>query len=461
MDGAERVPPARFLLPLLISVIAALAFNAWVLDPAHFFFADDWGWLERAQFHPWQETVHLFPTALYNDRPVGELLIRGLYDMFWLRHGAWNQVWLALHALNIALFVLLARHWLPPLRLALAGVLAACWFSTLTAVQWIGAAFDLVGATLVLGTLLAYQHAVLGGGRRWPWLLLSVVLHLAAIRTKEFALGMVAVLAVWEFVLLRRDGLRERCVRLAPHLLLAAVFVVRYATLYRTQHAALESGAYGLSLTASGLLEGIGWYFAQAFYAFVPGSNETHIGIGLAFAACVAALACCSRVGIASLLSAMILMAAVLLLGKQRHPLYLYVPHFFIALALCAPFQRRRLADAALALLVALLLYWPVHTGFLRDARNFVLIKGGYSKTLFYDYATLMQRGKPASPVTIAVSEAYFDPFSWGSGDALRIYHDDKSIQVRILVAKEGVDPCADAAGSCFVERQGHLTRVR
>ena len=192
MDGAERVPRARFLLPLLISVIAALAFNAWVLHPAHFFFADDWGWLERAQFHPWQETVHLFPTALYNDRPVGELLIRGLYDMFWLRHGAWNQVWLALHALNIALFVLLARHWLPPLRLALAGVLAACWFSTLTAVQWIGAAFDLVGATLVLGTLLAYQHAVLGGGRRWPWLLLSVVLHLAAIRTKEFALGMVA-----------------------------------------------------------------------------------------------------------------------------------------------------------------------------------------------------------------------------------------------------------------------------
>ena len=50
MDEAERVPRARFLLPLLIAVIAALAFNAWVLDPAHFFFADDWGWLERDAF---------------------------------------------------------------------------------------------------------------------------------------------------------------------------------------------------------------------------------------------------------------------------------------------------------------------------------------------------------------------------------------------------------------------------
>ena len=461
MVEAERRPRWRLLLPLLIAVGSALAFNAWVLDSAHFFFADDWGWLERAQFRPWRETIHLFPTALYNDRPVGELLIRGLYDLFWLRHGAWNQVWLALHALNIALFVLLARPWLPPMRLALAGVLASCWFSTLTAVQWVGAVFDLVGATLVLGTLLAYQHAVLGGGRRWLWLLLSVVLHLAAIRTKEFALGLVAVLAIWEFGLLRRDGLRERCLRLAPHAMLAALFVFRYAILYRTQHVALESGAYGLSLTASGLLEGIGWYFAQAFYAFVPGSNETHIGVGIAFACCVVAFSCCSRVGIASLVSAMVLMAAVLLLGKQRHPLYLYVPHFFIALALCAPFRHRRLADVALALIVATLLYWPSHTGFLRDARNFALIKGGYSKTLFYDYASLMQHGKPQSPVTIAVSETYFDPFSWGSGDAVRIYHDDKSIQVRVVALQEGVDPCAEDGGSCFVEREGRLVRVR
>ncbi|HTM71223.1 MAG TPA: hypothetical protein VL118_10220 [Luteimonas sp.] len=461
MAAADRAARPGVLLPLLAVVAAALAFNAWVLDPAHFFFADDWGWLDRAHFRPWQETIHLFPTALYNDRPVGELLIRAMYRMFWLRHGAWNQAWLALHALNAGLLVLLARPWLPPFRAALAGVLAACWFSTLTAVHWIGAVFDLVGATLVLGTLLAYQHAVLSQGRRWPWLALSVVLHLAAIRTKEFALGMVAVLAIWEFVLLRRDGWRERCLRLSPHVLLAAVFVVLYAMLYREQHTALENGAYGLSLTATSVLEGIGWYFAQAFYAFVPGSNETHVGIGFAFAAAVVVVACCSRAGIASLASAAVLMAAVLLLGHQRHPLYLYVPHFLIAIALCAPFPRRRVADVVLALLVALLLYWPVHTGFLRDARNFVLIKGGYSKTLFYDYAALAQQGKPVSPVTIAVSETYFDPFSWGSGDAVRLYHDDDAMEVSVVALQAGVDPCADAAGSCFVERKGHLARVK
>ena len=96
-------------LSLLVAVLAALLFNRWVLDSAHFFFADDWGWLERAQFGPWQATIHLLPNAIYNDRPVGELLIRGMYRLFWLRHGAWNQLWWCLHALNVALLVLLLR----------------------------------------------------------------------------------------------------------------------------------------------------------------------------------------------------------------------------------------------------------------------------------------------------------------------------------------------------------------
>ena len=459
-DAGRPASDLRQWLAMSIAVVAALWFNAWVLDPAHFFFADDWGWLARVHFHEWTETVHLLPNALYNDRPVGELVIRGFYRAFWLRHGAWNQAWWVVHALNVALLMLLARPWLPTYRLLLAGLLSACWFSTLTAVHWIGAVFDLVGATLVLGTLLAYQHAVLSADRKWPWLLLSLVLHVAAIRTKEFALGLVAVLAIWEFVLLRRGAIRERCIRLLPHAIVAAVFLARYAWLYRHQHAALDGGAYGLTLTAASVIEGIGWYFAQAFYAFVPGSNQTHVFAGLCFAALAAVLAGCSRAGIASFAVAGVLVSAVLLLGSQRHPLYLYVPHFFVAIALVAPFPQRRLAGVATTLLVLVLLSWPAYTGFLRDARHFVLVKGAYSKSLFYDYARLMQHDKPTSPMTIAVAETYFDPFSWGDGDAVRLYHDDKALKVRIVGLQAGGDPCGDQAGSCFVERHGRLTRV-
>ena len=68
-----------------------------------------------------------------------------------------------------------------------------------------------------------------------------------------------------------------------------------------------------------------------------------------------------------------------------------------------------------------------------------------------------MQHDTPASPVTIAVSEVYFDPFSSGSGSALRILHADNTISVQVVALQQGVDPCATALGSCFVEQRGHL----
>lgn len=451
----------RLLPPMAISIVAALIFNYWVTDPAHFFFADDWGWLNRAQFQSWRETIHLLPEAVYNDRPVGELVIRGLYRLFWLRVDAWNQIWLLLHALNVALLVLLARPWLPPNRLLLAGVLGACWFSALTAVHWVGAVFDLLGATLVLGAVLSYQHAVLRAGRRWFWLVLAFLLHFAAIRTKEFAVGMFAVFVVWEVVLLRSGNWKDRLVRLAPHAFLAGFFVVKYLALYQGQREALHAGDYGLSWSLSGVLNGVAWYFAQAFYAFVPGSNETFLGIGAVFLVFVTLIACCSRIGIAAFLSAAALMAAVLLLGKQRHPLYLYVPHFFIAIALCGAFPKRRVVDWISVALTACLLLWPVSTGFLRDARNFTLLKGEYSKTLFYDYARQMQHVKPDLPLTIVVSDPYFDPFSWGNGDAVRIYHGDRTIKVNVVPLQQGQDACAATEGLCFIERGGRLIRER
>ena len=61
-DAGRPASDLRQWLAMSIAVVAALWFNAWVLDPAHFFFADDWGWLARVHFHEWTETVHLLKT---------------------------------------------------------------------------------------------------------------------------------------------------------------------------------------------------------------------------------------------------------------------------------------------------------------------------------------------------------------------------------------------------------------
>ena len=456
--------PWRTLAWLLPVLALAAAFNAWVLDPRHFFFADDWGWLWRSQFESWRETIHLLPTSIYNDRPGGELAIRGMYELFWLRAGPYNLAWLCAHLANCAILAALLARILPPVRVALATLLAGCWFSTLTAVHWVGAVFDLLAATWCLLAVLTYVQAgeAQQRNRRWLHAGLALLFHLLAIRTKELALALVVALAAWDWLCFQDDGVKARLRRLAPHIALTLFFMVVYAHLYAGERQQFKASPYELSLSPSRIIEGVGYYFAQAFYAFAPGSQETNIGVGLGFAALVVAISCASRAGIASLLSAIALCAAVLLLSRQRHPLYLYVPHFFIAAAICSAFPRSRVATWALVVAIAVLLGWPAKTGYLRDARHFVLLKGAYSQSLFYDYARRMQDVRAPRQVKVAVAETYFDPFSWGPGSAIQLYHRNPDIQVEVTNASSAPETACEGEGVlCFRERDGRLLPMR
>lgn len=450
----------RRWIPMLVALGLAALFNSWVLSPKHFFFADDWGWLMRAEFLPWRESIHLLPTSIYNDRPGGELIIRLMYQAFWLRPGPFNLLWLLIHLCNCGVYFVVVSRQLPPVRAMLATILVGCWFSTLTAVQWVGAVFDLTVVTWCLLTLYCYIKAT--EVRRHAWLpaLAALALHFLAIRTKELALAMIVVLAAWDFLLLRNADLWVRLRRLLPHVLLTLVFLVIYARLYTSGKQMLDSGVYAISLTPATIMDGVGYYFAQAFYAFVPGLNVTNIAAGLVFAALVALLACTSRFGLASLVSAAALCAAVLLLAKQRHPLYLYAPHFFVAAVICSVSLKSRWATAATSISVAALLAWPAYTGYWRDARNFVLVKGGYSQTLFYDYADLMKSSAIPGRVRVAISDPYFDPFSWGPGSAIQIYHKKQDIRVDVeSLTTMTTAGCADSGTVCLVEADGRLRR--
>src|SRR5438105_4264924 len=56
-------------------VAAAFIYNAWLLDSRNFFYADDWQWLWRAEFLPLAQHFGILPVMVYNDRPIGVMLI--------------------------------------------------------------------------------------------------------------------------------------------------------------------------------------------------------------------------------------------------------------------------------------------------------------------------------------------------------------------------------------------------
>src|SRR5438874_6676856 len=167
-----------YLLPLLLLPIYVLR---WSLNPDNYFYADDWNWLNYAANSPIREWLHALPTYVYNDRPVGALFIRALYNLFGLNQVAFHAAYLALHLLNVVLAFFLGRILLKSDKAAFCSVLLfGCWGSALQAPMWVAAIFDLACCTFTLSAILAH----LAG--KSPWL--TALFFIAAIRTKEFAI---------------------------------------------------------------------------------------------------------------------------------------------------------------------------------------------------------------------------------------------------------------------------------
>ncbi|MEO6926660.1 MAG: hypothetical protein ABI129_08305 [Rhodanobacter sp.] len=458
----------RFLLASGVVLVVVFVYNSWVLDPRHFFYADDWGWLTRSQFAGGGWLLHLLPHRIYNDRPGGGFIIKFMYEGFGLRYEPYNLLWLLIHVANCGILLLIARTVMAPARAMLAALLAGCWSSTLTAAAWIGGVFDLVGATWCLLALLLYIHAARRHRGATALMLGALVFHVVAIRTKEFALALIVLLAVWDWLLLEAPGWRARLRRLAPHAAITAIYVAVYLYFYLVNRpTVVVSGAYQVSISAGTVVENLAYYLTTAFYLRDMVTFQGLWIAGLIITLLAVAASLFSRVGRASLVAAISLLAVVLLLGNQRSPLYLYAPHFFLALALCSTRMTSKLATALTTFFVCLLVAWPWHTRSVQNGRNFVLSNGAYSQGLFDDYKRIMQDQPPPTQVTIAVTRPYFDPFTFGSrklgpGDALRIYYRDESIKVDVIKEQAGLDdPCATVVGPCLRERSGHLVRVK
>ncbi|OOG55540.1 hypothetical protein [Rhodanobacter sp. C03] len=430
--------------------------SGWALAAHHFFYADDWGWLERVAFDI--DTFRLVPEKVYNDRPAGEFFIKWMYEWFGLNAHPYNVLWLLLHIFNSILLFFLAANYLPRNRALLAAVLAASWYSTLIAVHWVAAIFDLAGATWCLLCLLFYVHSSRESCWSPLWLVGAFCLHVLAIRTKEFALALVVVLASWEFLLIESKDLRRRLSRLAPHVLLTLVYGLIYLRLFSLQKPFVSSGIYSMSLSLSTILENAISYLSMAFYMPAPDKDFAWRLAAYALLVAMLLLGCSSRKTLAAMVSAVALLAAVLLMPNQQSALYLYVPHFFVAFVLCAVAPRCRVATVITWLTVGLIIGWPFFTGGWKASRNFYLTTGEYSERLHNDYVRLMQGRPPPVPLTIAVSKTYFDPFSWGHGSFLRIRYGNPDITANVVsLSGPDDDVCAHVSGTCLIEQSGHL----
>ncbi len=444
---------ARHAAPIAAIVAAVLLWNRWLLDARVFFFADDWDWLLYAGFSQWNTFLHPLPTMAYNDRPMGELFVKALYKLVGLNYAAFQSGLLTLHAVNCVLLYSIATRYTTRIGALVAAFLAATWFSANGAVGWTAAIFDLLGATFCLGTVYLRQLSI-KSGTNIAYDLAGAACYVLAIRTKEYALGTVAVLFLMN-VLVEKRSLRATIRQLAPYLFVFFVYAARYGQLLATEPPPIGN-PYHLDLSPFTVVDTLGFYVRTAFYA--------HFGLPVALvAAMVAGLGAgmlmsddnAKRAGLLGMAGFFILLGPVLLLPGHHDGLYLYAPHFLAALAIGVLFARRFVPMALGVAIVAALMVGPTWNRGRQNAINWVYGMDGANRVQFDTAVKLLTPLAPGTAIFISGVESVFNPFR--EGISLQLAFKDRAVSADVLKPYDelAVNFCKTAGPKRFLSFAG------
>jgi hypothetical protein len=394
----------------------------------HFFHADDWAWLYYAEFRSTSELFSFFPQAIYNDRPVGALLINLVYEIFGLNHFAFLSIQVLIDVPNSLLIWKIVQRYIGLSGAFLTGIISATWISANSAVFWTAAIFDLFGAFLCLVTILLWQ--VSREANYSTRLLFSgATVYFLAVRTKEFAIGLPLILVATE-VFFDGRSLRTAMVRLRFHLVVMGLLALRYLHLAWTSNI-LGNPEDQYGLTFSSLPENLWFYWSNLWYADAFGSGPSKVAIGMLVLGSLFSRDY-RRFALFSLFSLVVLLGPTLLLTRHLDPLYLYAPHFFSA-SFVGALVLFGLPGRMLSIVVGFIMVLaPLNSTWYTNTSRFIESKSAMTRSQFDSLNRLIDDFEPGTTIFINGLEPYFNPFSYGPGHSLRVRDQDSSLVVRV-----------------------------
>ncbi len=442
----------------VVALLGALIFyaNRGEIAARHFFTADDWYWLYLSAFQPLDKMLGgvPLPQVIYNDRPVGALAIKLLYSVFGLEMKSFQWAQMAIHAANCVLLYLIGARYVGRPAAVAAAALAGTWIVADNAVFWTAAMFDLLGAFFCLLAIRLWQSS--STGRPLAWLALATVAYYLAVRTKEFAIGL-PVLVFFMGYFLERRNVRQLAKELSGFVLVMVTVLAAYALiLYQstTRVVGAADNTYGLHILD--IPKNLWHYVTVALYAEYFGQWVPYAALGLLAAAAIASPAARRTIGV-SLVGFAVLLGPTLMLTTHRDNLYLYAPHFFLALAVATLLSLGFLWKVAGVAMAAALIVAPPGTDMYKNHLGFYRQRTGAIQEQFAAFTSLMGDLPRGSTVYIAGLEEYHNPFSYRSGDSVRIQRHDETL--RFVIEKPEAqlkkEFCAAPAPKFFVTFNG------
>lgn len=304
----------------------------WAFSPGVFLYMDEIGNLTRYLNGVQWGSTSLLPTAAYNDRPVGFILARVLFDAFKFDYYRQIRWFIVIHFANLILGFLLFKRLRMDTALALGAI--ACFGALSTTAQtatYIGAVFDVLGLFFILASILCFLSSFRGHT------LLSTLLYVLAIRTKEFAIVVPALL----FILALQNWpesaaqIRKALARVWPHLAAGAIFALRYASLLPGMMAAAGPGhPYHIDPRPFVVLQSFSYYTKLIFCVEGHSSMGWPVLLGALFLALMFSAVRFRSIPIAFALCGYVLtLLPVAILPGIRAPFYVYAPQMFLLLA--------------------------------------------------------------------------------------------------------------------------------
>ncbi len=461
MQNNNRIASSRFSasaldLSYLIFVIGVVViWNMPDVNARHFFQADDWAWLYNAEFHDFGDLFSLLPQSIYNDRPIGAIAIKAGYEIFGLNPSYFLLSQLGLHVVNCILLYLISKKYVGRSAALLAGVLAGTWVAANNAVFWTAAIFDILAVLLCLTSIWVWQLAW-NCKVRIIYFIVGAVAYFLAIRTKEFAIGL-PVLLFLVSTMLEKRSLSETLQSLVPYLAVMLVCGVTYLQLFYSGVSTAESSPNPYALDLFSVADNFVFYFSRAFYVQQVGPFGPIVA-AIVFLAAGVRMPYYKTFVFVCFCGFSLMLGPTLLLGAHQDVLYLYAPHFFLALAIGSLFLLPAFWKAiALSVSVSLVVLPPDILGF-SYLTNLYSKKTAEYREQFNSFLRAVGKIQSGSTIFIFGLETYMNPFSYGPGNSVKVAEKDSSLEFVIEKPRDVLikEFCATQSSRYFIAFHGN-----
>ncbi len=337
---------------LTITIIVSL----WVITNKNGFVFDDYAWLQKAHFRTYNQLFSLIPQTRYNDRPVGAVLIKILYNKFGLDYIKHHMVLLLFHIANTIMVYTLVRKIIQHLKIKNAEylpIIAMAWFGiypkSLMAIQWDASIFDLLGATFVLTIMNLYVSTLIDDKYKYFNSTLIVAFYILALRTKEMTITIPVILIL--YYLISNTINKDRTLQPTPkikRLDIVLLIIMAIYGFYVNRLSSIENitedinNPYFISFNPFNIIRNFIRYCSLYFnyenssFVFEKFTILSSIPIIVFFAIFIGAIYQLIKKKSYQLLSLYIIIvisfSPVLIMRNMQHILYLYIPSIFISI---------------------------------------------------------------------------------------------------------------------------------